>query len=81
MTISYKRLWHLLIDKDMNKSTLQKQAGISWTAISKLNKGENVSTEILLKICKFLECDITDIMEIIPDDKVDAKHMTTGATK
>jgi DNA-binding Xre family transcriptional regulator len=64
MAISYKKLWKLLIDKDMNKSSLQKAAGISWASIAKLNRGENIGTDILLKICSALKCDITDIMEL-----------------
>lgn len=68
MIISYKKLWHLLIDKNMNKSTLREAAGISWASISKLTKGRNVNTEILLKICRALKCDIADIMEIEETD-------------
>lgn len=66
MPISYKRLWKLLIDKDMKKKDLQKAAGISSTSITKLGKNENVNTEILEKICLSLQCDISDIMEILP---------------
>ena len=64
MAISYKKLWKLLIDKEMNKSELQKAAGISWASITKLNRGENIGTDILLRICKTLQCDISEIMEI-----------------
>ncbi len=64
MAISYKKLWKLLIDKDMKKKDLQKAAGISSTSITKLGKNENVNTEILEKICAALQCDICDIMEI-----------------
>ena len=64
MKISYSKLWKLLIDKKMNRQALQKATGISTATIAKLGKGENVNTEILLRICKVLECDITDIMEI-----------------
>lgn len=67
MAISYKKLWKLLIDRDMKKKDLQKAAGISSTSITKLGKNENVNTEILQKICTALECDISDIMEMIPD--------------
>jgi DNA-binding Xre family transcriptional regulator len=66
MAISYKKLWKLLIDKDMKKKDLQKAAGISSASITKLGKNENVNTEILQKICVALECDISDIMEISP---------------
>ncbi len=64
MAISYKRLWKLLIDRDMKKKDLQKLARISSASITKLGKNENVNTEILEKICVALKCDISDIMEI-----------------
>lgn len=69
MAISYKKLWKLLIDKDMLKKDLQKKAGISSASITKLGKNENVNTGILEKICKALDCDISDIMEITKDPK------------
>ena len=64
MAISYNKLWKLLIDKKMNKQDLRVAAGISTSVIAKLGKSENVTTDILLKICKTLDCDISDIMEI-----------------
>ena len=64
MQISYKKLWKLLIDKDMLKKDLASKAGISSTSMVKLSKNENVNTEILRKICTALECDISDIMEM-----------------
>ena len=64
MAVSYKKLWKLLIDKDMNKTTLRKEAGITTTALAKLGRNENVSTEVLVKICNTLNCDIGDIMEL-----------------
>lgn len=67
MAISYKKLWKLLIDKDMKKKDLQKAANISSASITKLGKNENVNTEILQKICTALECNISDIMEMLPD--------------
>ena len=67
MTNSYKKLWKLLIDKDMKKKDLQKAAGISATSITKLGKNENVNTEIIEKICTALHCDVCDIMEMIDD--------------
>ncbi|HHT48352.1 MAG TPA: helix-turn-helix transcriptional regulator [Firmicutes bacterium] len=69
MAISYKKLWKLLIDRDMKKKDLQKLAGISSATITKLGKNENVNTEVLEKICRALECDISNIMEFIPDNK------------
>lgn len=68
MEVSYKKLWKLLIDKDMKKKDLQAQAGISWTSVTKLSKGQNVSMEVLMKICKTLECNIGDIMDLIPGE-------------
>ncbi len=67
LIISYKKLWKLLIDRDMKKKDLQKLAGISSASITKLGKNENVNTDILQKICSALECDISDIMEMVPD--------------
>ena len=63
--ISYKKLWKLLIDKDMLKKDLAQKAQISPTSIAKLSKNENVNTEILQKICNALECDVCDIMEMV----------------
>lgn len=65
MAASYKKLWKLLIDKDMKKEDLRKAAGITTTAMAKLGRNENVNTEVLLKICNVLQCDIADIMEIV----------------
>jgi DNA-binding Xre family transcriptional regulator len=67
MSISYKKLWKLLIDKDMKKKDLQMAAGISSSSITKMAKNENVSTETLAKVCKALDCDIADIVEIVKD--------------
>ena len=69
MGISYKKLWKLLIDKNMNKGDMQKLTGISTSSIAKLAKGENVQTEILVKICSALSCDTSDIMEFNAEDK------------
>ena len=69
MAISYKKLWKLLIDKDLKKKDLQRLAGISAASITKLGKNENVNTEILGKICTALSCDIADIMEMNDDVK------------
>lgn len=68
MEVSYKKLWKLLIDKDLKKKDLLSLAGISWSSVTKLSKGETVSMEVLMKICKALECDIGDIMELIPTE-------------
>ncbi len=68
MQISYKKLWKLLIDKDMKKKDLQSKADISWTTITKMSKNEKVSLDMLMKICETLHCNIGDIMEFVPDD-------------
>ena len=64
MRISYKKLWKFLIDKDIKKKDLAIMAGVSNTSIAKMKKGENIQTDILVKICKALDCDIVDIAEI-----------------
>ena len=70
MDISYKKLWKLLIDKDMMKKDLQRDAGISWATLTKMSKGETVSTEVLMRICKVLHCDVGDIVEFVDQEKV-----------
>lgn len=69
MTVSYKKLWKLLIDHDMKKKDLAKAANISNYTITKMSKDENVTVEILGKICTALNCNIDDIMEFIPDNE------------
>ncbi len=64
MAISYNKLWKLLIDKKMNKKDLRLKAGVSTAVIAKMGKGENLTTDILLKICDALDCDIADICEV-----------------
>lgn len=76
MYFNYNNLWKLLIDKKMNKQDLRKMTGISSASIAKLGKGENVNTEILLRICKVLECDISDIMEFVPDKDIKSEGTT-----
>lgn len=71
MAISYKKLWKVLIDRDMKKKDLCAAAGISHTSMAKLGKNKNVTTDVLLKICHALNCDIGDIMEVIPDSEVE----------
>lgn len=65
MAISYNKLWKLLIDLNMKKKDLQEISGVSSASITKLGRNENVNTDILLKICKALKVDISDIMEIV----------------
>ena len=67
MATSYKKLWKLLIDRDLKKKDLQTLAGISNYTVSKLNRGDNVTTDVLGKICKALNCNINDIMEFVDE--------------
>ena len=69
-TISYKKLWKLLIDKNMRRCDLQALANISSATITKLGKDENVTTDILVKICSALDCDVADIMRIEKTEEV-----------
>lgn len=66
--VSYKKLWKILIDRNMTKKDLIIKAGISSSSISKLTKGNNITTDVLCKICKYLNCDFKDIMEFIQKD-------------
>ena len=74
MEVSYKKLWKLLIDKDMKKKDLLATAGISWASVTKLSKGETVSMEVLMKICKALDCNIGDIMDLIPEEETSSEQ-------
>jgi len=67
MSVSYKKLWHMLLDRDMKKKDLQEAAGLTTYAMFKLSRDENVTTEILGKICKALACNTDDIIEFLPD--------------
>lgn len=73
MTVSYNKLWKLLIDKNMKKKELGEAAGISNSLIAKLRKNENVTVEVLVKICAALDCQINDIIELIPDKEQSVK--------
>lgn len=66
MRFSYNKLFKLLIDRGINKKTLREMSGISATSVAKLGKGGNVNTDVLLRICAALKCDVGDIMEFIP---------------
>ena len=72
MAVSYKKLWKLLIDRDMKKKDLCEAAGISHASVAKLGKNENVTTDVLVKICTALKCDIRDIMDIIEIEREQA---------
>ena len=69
MAVSYKKLWHILLDRDMKKKELQSAAGLTSYAMNKLSRDEDVTTEILGKICRALDCTTDDIMEFVSDDK------------
>ena len=68
MSVNYNKLWHLLIDRGMNKTDLRVQAGISTNTLAKLGKNENVSTSILAKICEALDCNVEDVMEFTVEE-------------
>ena len=65
MKISYNKLWKMLIDKNMNKHDLKELAGVSAASIAKLGKGDNITTDVLIKICEALHCHLEDIMETV----------------
>ena len=68
MTVSYNKLWKVMIDKGINKTALRQMSGISTVTLAKLGKNQIVSMEALMKICIALKCDIKDICEFIPDN-------------
>ncbi len=68
MLANYRKLWKILIDKDMKKKDLVLAANVSWTSVTKMSKGENVSMNILMKVCEALDCNIGDIVEFERDD-------------
>ncbi len=70
MTISYDRLWKLMIDKKINKTQLCEKAGITTNAMAKLGRNETVQVEILAKICNILKCNINDILEIKKEEEI-----------
>ena len=64
MRITYKKLWELLIDREMNKQDLKRICNISSASVAKLGKGENITTDVLVRICEGLNCELEDIMEL-----------------
>lgn len=70
MHISYKKLWKLLIDRNMKKKDLCDLAGISSASMAKLGKNENINTQIIVRICEALQCDTSDIMEIEKNEEI-----------
>ena len=73
MKLSYKKLWVMLVERDLKKTEFAKKAKISSASLAKLGKGANVTTDVLVRICEALNCDISDIVEIVPDEAVEAK--------
>jgi len=69
MSVSYKKLWHLLLDRDMKKRDLERQAGISEYLTKKMTRNENVNIEVLGKICKALDCKVEDIVDFVDEEK------------
>ena len=69
MGVSYKKLWHLLLDRDMKKKDLQKAAKLTSYTMNKLSKNETVTTDTLAKICRSLSCTVDDIIDILPEDE------------
>ena len=74
MTLSYNKLWKLLIDKGMTKTEMRLKADISTTTLAKLGKNETVSMEVLLKICKVLNCNVGDIIDVINEETEDGNE-------
>ena len=74
MAVSYNKLWKLMIDRKLLKKDLTAMAGITTNAMAKMGKNENVSTEVLGRICKVLNCRIEDIMEFIPEETEDGTN-------
>lgn len=70
MAVSYKKLWKLLIDKDLKKKDLEQMAHISHYTMNKLTRGDNVTIDILGRVCQALDCGVDDIMEFIPDKNI-----------
>ena len=69
MSISYNKLWKLLIDKNMTKTDLRLKADIATSTLAKLSKNEQVSMDVLVKICKTLDCDLNDIVELKKEEE------------
>ena len=68
MVMSYKKLWKILIDRDLTNKDLKEMSGVSNASLTKMRKGGNVTTDVLLKICNALNCNTDDIMEVVPDN-------------
>jgi putative transcriptional regulator len=75
MKVSYKKLWKLLIDRDMKKRDLQETAGISSSSIAKLSKNNYVSMDVLVKVCTALNVDFADVIEIVSDENIEGEEI------
>lgn len=69
MAVTYKKLWHILLDRDMKKKDLQEAAQLTGYAMNKLSRDEAVTTDVLAKVCRALGCTVDDIMEVLPENK------------
>ncbi len=69
MTVNYNKLWKMLLDRGMSRTEMRIKAGISTKTLAKLGKNENVNTEILVKICKAMNCNVSDIMDIVATEE------------
>lgn len=69
MAVTYKKLWHILLDRDMKKKDLQEAAQLTGYAMNKLSRDEAVTTDILAKVCRALKCTVDDIMEVLPENE------------
>lgn len=74
MKVSYKKLWKLLIDRDMNRKDLSRIAGVSGSTLTKLSKAESVNSDMLVRICTALKCNLWDIMELLPENEDEIKE-------
>jgi len=81
MTVSYIKLWKLLLDKGMKKTDLIPTADISTTTLARLSKNQMVRMDVMTRICKALDCDIGDIMEVLPDEPSETDNETTADVK
>lgn len=75
MKVSYKKLWKLLIDREMKKRDLQETAGISSSSIAKLSKNEYVSMNVLVKVCTALNVDFADVIEIVSGENIEGEEI------
>lgn len=75
MSVTYKKLWKLLIDKELKKAQVRAAAGISPSTLSKMNRNEYVALEVLDKLCCVLDCDIGDVVEVVKPEKTNLEHL------